>query len=71
MAAPLLAYENLGLIQGSGWLFRGAPADPNLAGPGRIRTRWFAGGHSACFAPGLRERVFELMYNDIFHPEVS
>jgi ATP-binding cassette subfamily F protein uup len=23
MAAPLLAYENLGLIQGSGWLFRG------------------------------------------------
>jgi len=23
MAAPVLAYENLGLIQGSGWLFRG------------------------------------------------
>ncbi len=23
MAAPLLSYENLGLIQGSGWLFRG------------------------------------------------
>ena len=23
MAAPILAYENLGLIQGSGWLFRG------------------------------------------------
>ncbi|MET0245731.1 MAG: ATP-binding cassette domain-containing protein, partial [Sphingomonas sp.] len=22
MAAPILAYENLGLIQGSGWLFR-------------------------------------------------
>ena len=22
MAAPVLAYENLGLIQGSGWLFR-------------------------------------------------
>jgi ATP-binding cassette subfamily F protein uup len=23
MAAPILAYENLGLVQGSGWLFRG------------------------------------------------
>ncbi|MEP7004515.1 MAG: ATP-binding cassette domain-containing protein, partial [Sphingomonas bacterium] len=23
MAAPILAYENLGIIQGSGWLFRG------------------------------------------------
>src|SRR5579875_2277399 len=23
MPAPILAYENLGLIQGSGWLFRG------------------------------------------------
>src|SRR3990170_2931571 len=23
MAAPVLAYENLGLIQGEGWLFRG------------------------------------------------
>src|ERR1044072_5384974 len=23
MAAPVLAYENLGLVQGSGWLFRG------------------------------------------------
>src|SRR3546814_7873648 len=23
MAAPVLAYENLGLIQGAGWLFRG------------------------------------------------
>ena len=23
MAAPILAYENLGVIQGSGWLFRG------------------------------------------------
>ena len=23
MAAPVLAYENLGLIQGNGWLFRG------------------------------------------------
>jgi ATP-binding cassette subfamily F protein uup len=23
MAAPLLSYENLGLVQGSGWLFRG------------------------------------------------
>ena len=23
MAAPFLAYENLGLVQGSGWLFRG------------------------------------------------
>lgn len=23
MAAPLLAYENLGIVQGSGWLFRG------------------------------------------------
>ncbi|MEA3029162.1 MAG: transport system ATP-binding/permease protein [Sphingomonadales bacterium] len=23
MAAPVLAYENLDLIQGSGWLFRG------------------------------------------------
>src|ERR1041384_4988366 len=23
MPAPVLAYENLGLIQGSGWLFRG------------------------------------------------
>src|ERR1700753_3565943 len=22
MAAPVLAYENLGLVQGSGWLFR-------------------------------------------------
>ena len=22
MAAPILAYENLGLVQGSGWLFR-------------------------------------------------
>jgi hypothetical protein len=24
MAAPVLAYENLGLVQGSGWLFRGS-----------------------------------------------
>ena len=23
MAAPVLAYENLGLVQGNGWLFRG------------------------------------------------
>src|SRR3954447_22194073 len=23
MAAPVLAYENLGLVQGEGWLFRG------------------------------------------------
>src|SRR4028119_892098 len=23
MSAPVLAYENLGLVQGSGWLFRG------------------------------------------------
>ncbi len=23
MAAPVLAYESLGLVQGSGWLFRG------------------------------------------------
>ena len=23
MAAPVLAYENLGLVQGHGWLFRG------------------------------------------------
>ena len=23
MAAPVVAYENLGLVQGSGWLFRG------------------------------------------------
>src|ERR1700754_1324519 len=23
MAAPILAFENLGIIQGSGWLFRG------------------------------------------------
>ncbi|MBX9727862.1 MAG: ATP-binding cassette domain-containing protein, partial [Sphingopyxis sp.] len=23
MAAPLLSYENLGIVQGSGWLFRG------------------------------------------------
>ena len=23
MAAPILSYENLGLIQGEGWLFRG------------------------------------------------
>src|SRR5665213_1188138 len=23
MAAPVLAYENLGLVQGAGWLFRG------------------------------------------------
>ena len=23
MAAPVLAFENLGLVQGSGWLFRG------------------------------------------------
>jgi ABC transport system ATP-binding/permease protein len=23
MAAPILSYENLGIVQGSGWLFRG------------------------------------------------
>ena len=23
MSAPVLAYENLGLVQGAGWLFRG------------------------------------------------
>jgi ATP-binding cassette subfamily F protein uup len=34
MAAPILAYENLGVIQGSGWLFRGL--DINVAPRDRL-----------------------------------
>src|SRR3712207_9228135 len=37
MSAPVLAYENLGLVQGSGWLFRGI--DLFIGGgdrPGRV-----------------------------------
>ena len=28
MAPPILSFEDLGLIQGEGWLFRIRPADP-------------------------------------------
>jgi ATP-binding cassette subfamily F protein uup len=45
MAAPVLAYEDLGLVQGSGWLFRGLDLFVGerdrlaLIGPQRARAR--------------------------------
>ena len=38
MAAPILAYENLGIIQGSGWLFRGL--DIHVGARDRLALIW-------------------------------
>lgn len=76
MAAPgakrSLAAELLGLawrwvlwpygsLGRTGWLCRGNPV-PNSP---FFRTRWFQCAHSGYFAPPRRERVFELIYQDI------